>query len=77
MINIDQQLQMNFGLANSITYELHIPNQGDKYSAYMKNRFGDDWINNTFDEVLNNSGIYHMMCYPNILELKLEYFGRI
>ena len=68
---------MNFGLANSITYEPYIPNQSDEYSAYMKHRFGDDWINNTLDEVLNVSGIYHMMCYPNILELKLEYFGRI
>ena len=53
---------MNYGLANSITYELYIANQGDEYSAYMKYRCGDDWINNTFEEVLNDSGIYHMMC---------------
>lgn len=73
MINIDQKLQMNYKLANSITYELNIPNQGDEHSAYLKHRYGDDWINNTFNEVLNDSGIYHMMCYPNILELDQEY----
>jgi len=64
---------MNYGLANSITYELNIPNQGDEYSAYLKHRYGDDWINNTFNEVLNDSEIYHMMCYQNILEFDQEY----
>ena len=60
---------MNYRLANTMTYELYIPNQGDEYSAFLKHRYGDDWKNNTFSEVLNNGGIYHMMCYPNILEL--------
>ena len=73
MIRIDQQFQMNYRLANTITYELYIPNQGDEYSAYLKHRDGDDWIINTFNEVLNDGGIYHMMCYPNILELDQEY----
>ena len=69
MIRIDQELQINYILVNPITYELYITNQGDEYSAYLKHRDGDDWIINTFNEVLNDGGIYHMMCYPNILEL--------
>jgi len=30
-------------------------------------------LNNTFDEVLSNGGIYHVMCHPNIIEWSLEY----
>ena len=30
-------------------------------------------LNNTFDEVLSNGGIYHVMCHPNILEWEEEY----
>lgn len=30
-------------------------------------------LNNTFDEVLNNGGIYHVMYHPNILEWDQEY----
>ena len=69
MIRIDQELQINSLLYNPITFELYTTNQGDEYSAYLKQRYGDDWINNTFKEVLNDGEIYHMMCYPNILEL--------
>ena len=68
MIRIDEELRINY-IKKSITYELYIPNQGDKYLAYLKHCYGDDWINDTFNEVLNDGGIYHMMCYPNILEL--------
>ena len=30
-------------------------------------------LNSTFDEVLSNGGIYHVMCHPNILEWDEEY----
>jgi len=30
-------------------------------------------LNNTFDEVLANGGIYHVMCHPNILEWDQDY----
>tara|TARA_Y100001970_G_C14105017_1_gene787616 strand:- start:244 stop:1140 length:897 start_codon:yes stop_codon:yes gene_type:complete len=30
-------------------------------------------LNNTFDQVVNSGGIYHVMCHPNILEWDQEY----
>ena len=30
-------------------------------------------LNDTFDEVISNGGIYHVMCHPNILEWDEEY----
>lgn len=69
MIRIDQQLQTNKRLGNPIACDLYIPNQGDEYSAYLKHRYSDIWTNNTFNEVLNDGGICHMMCYPKIIEL--------
>ena len=43
LITIDQQVHLDYGLSYPITYEFYIPNQGDEYSAYLRNRFGDDW----------------------------------
>ena len=44
LITIDQQVHLDYGLSYPITYEFYIPNQGDEYSAYLRHRFGDDWI---------------------------------
>lgn len=30
-------------------------------------------LNSTFDEVVSNGGVYHVMCHPNILEWDEEY----
>ena len=47
----------------------------------VSTEFGPLWLgtidtillNNTFDEVVLNGGIYHVMCHPNILEWDEEY----
>ena len=44
VITIDQQVHLDYGLAYPITYEFYLPNQGDEFSAYLKYRFGDNWI---------------------------------
>ena len=44
VITIDQQLHLDYGLAYPITYEFYLPNQGDEISAYLRYRFGDDWV---------------------------------
>ena len=35
---------MDYGLAYPMTYEFYIPNEGYEYSAFLRYRFGDDWI---------------------------------
>ena len=44
VITIDQQVHLDYGLAYPMTYEFYIPNEGNEYSAFLRYRFGDDWI---------------------------------
>ena len=44
VISIDQQVHLDYGLAYPMTYEFYIPNEGNEYSAFLRYRFGDDWI---------------------------------
>lgn len=44
VITIDQQVHLDYRLAYPITYMFYLPNQSDEFSAYLRYRFGDDWI---------------------------------
>ena len=44
VITIDQQVHLDYGLAYPMTYEFYIPDEGNEYSAFLRYRFGDDWI---------------------------------
>ena len=44
VITIDQQVHLDYGLAYPITYEFYLPNQGDEFSAFLRYRFSDNWI---------------------------------
>ena len=44
VITIDQQVHLDYGLAYPMTYEFYIPNEGNEYSAFLRYRFSDNWI---------------------------------